>query len=324
MSHKEGTGSTANNPHVSRAVQWLLALMVVVVAASAVATAVHVRAPIPDVQRVSSSAAGAAAPGTTSATDTVPHVAVRPAGDEPLRLAITDAEAAPAPAPAPPPARPRHVVLWGDSLAHESALFFQWAVQQSPDLTVETRTWGGTAPCDWYAEIMQWPDTQPIDVAVLEFSGNVRTPCMRADGRTLSGQERVDKYRADLGREALHLRNLGATVYVIGPPVFRPDFDPNRVEELNEMYAELAAEHEGISFVNAGEVVLAGGQYADRVPCAPWEGDAQGCVNGTITVRSPDGAHFCPTNFVDGSCPVFSPGAFRFAMAMAAATTTRT
>ncbi len=296
-----------------RAVQWLLAFTVALVAASGVATVTRLRSPdavYQPVARVSSQSA----PFLTSVTDQAESTAVRPAGDEALRLAIGEAEVEPQPAPAP---ETTNVVLWGDSLGHEAASPFTWAVQQVPGFTVETRTWGGTAACDWYAEIMQWPDAKRIDIAVLVFSGNSRTPCMRPEGRPLSGPERVEKYRADVEDEALHLRDLGATVYLMGPPVFRPDFEPNRVEDINAMYIVLADRHEGVEFVDAGAVVLDGGKYADRLPCAPWEGEPEGCVAGTIAVRSPDGVHFCPVKLKRGVCSVFSPGAFRFAMAMA-------
>jgi hypothetical protein len=49
-------------------------------------------------------------------------------------------------------------------------------------------------------------------------------------------------------------------------------------------------------------------------------------ANGTNVVRAPDGAHFCPdgtpaTAGVTGPCDEYSPGAFRFALAMESAVT---
>lgn len=41
------------------------------------------------------------------------------------------------------------------------------------------------------------------------------------------------------------------------------------------------------------------------------------CVDGSIPVRAPDGAHFCPTGF-QVPCPVYSSGAARFGRAEAA------
>src|SRR4029079_6434266 len=77
-------------------------------------------------------------------------------------------------APAPTTA---NVVLWGDSLAWESRDAFLAAFAGDTNVHVETRTLGGTAPCDWMHEMV--PRAGHIDLAVLEFSGNSWTDCMR-------------------------------------------------------------------------------------------------------------------------------------------------
>jgi hypothetical protein len=257
-------------------------------------------------------------------------------GDIPASPSVTSAPvAAVAPSPAaaassPPapstttttaPPSALDVVLWGDSLAWESAAIFEWGVEQWGH-NAETRTRGGTAPCDWLDDITTWQDTKPLDVAVLEFSGNASTPCMYDEqGHGLGGAERVAKYRADVEAAVVHLRDRGAIVYLIGPPVFRGDAHPGRVEALLELYQELADRHDGVSFVNSGEAVLADGTYTDRLPCAPWEDEARGCVDGTIAVRSPDGIHLCPIRLSRDGCRVYSSGGWRFAMAMADAAT---
>lgn len=305
-----------------RGVPWSLAVAVAILAAAGILAVADssTQAERREMETASSAAAKPGARGFDLERSTT-----TPAPPElPAPTTTTVTTAAHASQPAAPPAAdagPPRVVLWGDSLAWESASLFAWAVRNS-GAEVETRTLGGTAPCDWYAEIMQWPADKRIDVAVLEFSGNWKTPCMRADG-ALSSAARVAKYRTDVGSLARHLRDRGAHVYLIGPPLMRPDFEPGRAEALLELYRELADEddeNDGITFADAGASVLAGGLYTDTLPCLPWEGVEHGCRDGIITVRSPDGVHFCPGD-LKGGCQVYSSGAFRFAMAMVTAAT---
>ena len=61
--------------------------------------------------------------------------------------------------------------------------------------------------------------------------------------------------------------------------------------------------------------MLADGAYTDTLPCLPDEGWMQGCVNGLIRVRAPDGAHFATS----GSG--YSAGGRRFADAIDEAVT---
>ena len=74
-----------------------------------------------------------------------------------------------------------------------------------------------------------------------------------------------------------------------------------------------------MSYIDAGAAVLTpDGRYTPQLPCLDSETTADGCTNGQIIVRAPDGIHFCPT--VSGGtqpCPVYSSGAHRFAGGMA-------
>ena len=55
------------------------------------------------------------------------------------------------------------------------------------------------------------------------------------------------------------------------------------------------------------------GRSPQLLPCESWEHAAQGCWEGQVIVRAPDGTHFCPdeahtVNGVVGVCDVPSPG----------------
>jgi hypothetical protein len=110
-------------------------------------------------------------------------------------------------------------------------------------------------------------------------------------------------------------------VFALTPAIDHPSLAP----QVNAVWRQLAAQYPGVGVVDAGATVDASdGSFTDTLPCAPWEGAAQGCFLGRVIVRAPDGAHFCPTethtvNGVVGVCPVPSPGAVRYAMGLAEA-----
>jgi hypothetical protein len=128
---------------------------------------------------------------------------------------------------------------------------------------------------------------------VIQFVGNDLTPCMQ--GYTTPDEVRA-KYEADMARLK---RRVDAPILWVGPPAFR-DGEP----------AALGLYSSEPRFVDAGQSVLADGVYTDTLPCLPDEGWVQGCVNGRIRVRAPDGAHFAKS----GSG--YSAGGRRFADAI--------
>jgi len=214
-------------------------------------------------------------------------------------------------------ATPVHVALYGDSLAFEAQDHFVAAVTAGQRAEVRTRTYGGTAICDWFGDMRRDAEEWAPQAVVVEFSGNALTPCMRdADGAALSGDAYFQKYHDDAAT-VLEIF-AGAEVWFAGSPISRHaaesgDFNGGR---LNEMYRALP----GGRYVDAGAAVLdRDGRYTETLPCLPGEpcGD-----DGTDVVRAPDGAHFCPANpdavrGVTQGCAVWSSGAWRFGRAMA-------
>ena len=80
-----------------------------------------------------------------------------------------------------------------------------------------------------------------------------------------------------------------------------------------------------MTYVNAAAAVESpSGGFTWQLPCLSIEPSCG--PNGLNTVRSPDGIHFCPdgipaTAGVTGPCDEYSPGAFRFALAIMGAVT---
>jgi hypothetical protein len=260
-------------------------------------------------------------------------------------LGVLSIDPVPAPAPAPVPTaadtRPvaqlpleplgaRTVILYGDSLAWQAQDFFVAALAGAGITRVTTRTFGGTAICDWLTRMQSDAVTLHPDAVVVEFSGNALTPCMRAlDGQALSGPAYFAKYAAD-AKAVLDIFTPGHTlVFFAGSPIsHRAELtnDPT-VPTLHAMYAELAASNPYGRYTDAGASVLSGGHWTETLPCLPTEPCTGGRdAHGTPVnvVRAPDGAHFCPgapaaVRGVTAACSVWSSGSYRFGNAMAAA-----
>src|SRR5262245_46354365 len=67
------------------------------------------------------------------------------------------------------------VVLYGDSLAWEAKDYFVAGFAQRPGVEVITRTFGGTAICDWLDTMRADAVELAPGAVVVEFSGNALT-----------------------------------------------------------------------------------------------------------------------------------------------------
>jgi hypothetical protein len=156
-------------------------------------------------------------------------------------------------------------------------------------------------------------------VAVLAFSGDAFTPCM--EGIQLGSVQYYSKYRDDVRAAIWILRSVDIKVILVGLPLdFSPDLSQN-ASSLNEIYQSLSDSNTGVTYDDAGQAVMANGQFTWALPCR--SGEPCTGPNGTNVVRAPDGVHFCPdgkTTLVGGfeECDVYSSGAVRFAAAMLA------
>ena len=210
------------------------------------------------------------------------------------------------------------IALYGDSLVSESAQDFQFFANLSGASTL-VRTYPGTAPCDWLAtmaaDVQGW---QP-SVAVLVFSGDDFSPCMAGD--SLGTPQYYAKYRMDMQSAISIFRAVGDRVVLVGLPLDASSLLSQNASALNQIYQSLAQGNAGVTYDDAGQAVMANGQFTWTLPCL----SVEPCTgtNGTNIVRAPDGVHFCPdgnTTLVAGfeECDVYSSGAYRFALAMLA------
>ena len=294
----------------------------------------RVRATLAAVTAVAAPIAIASAPGAHS-TAVTPKAARVISAATPLHESaaspagtIVDSEVVPVTDLAPEPIAVRRVVLYGDSLAWEARDFFTRALAGAFITQVTTRTFGGTAICDWLGQMRADAASLRPDAVVVEFSGNALTPCMRApNGSALTGATYFQKYASDSAAVLDIFSPRHALVFFVGAPISR---DAERAGDptaptLHTLYAALARSTPYGRYIDAGASVLAGGRWTATLPCLPTEPCMGRDAIGTPVnvVRAPDGVHFCPSALpavrgVTAPCSVWASGSWRFGNAMAA------
>jgi hypothetical protein len=216
--------------------------------------------------------------------------------------------------------RPR-VMLFGDSLAAESAAYFQFFGTLA-GADVRSAVYGGTAICDWFpAMVDAVRDFQPESV-VLAFTGNAMTACMHdGDGAPLRGQAIVDKYTADVAVAMWILSHSARSITWVGPPASAA-LNPT-TDALRAMYGATPTWWEHARYVDGGALLNPGNAWSAMLPCLFFEPCVSPVIDGVghNVVRAPDTVHFCPTageavNGVLGECSTYSSRAVRYAVAL--------
>jgi hypothetical protein len=211
---------------------------------------------------------------------------------------------------------PEQVDLFGDSLGYQAEPYLDIFFAETHDYTVSNHTYGGTTTCDWLSRMAAAAAERP-QVAMLVFSGNAFTPCMY--GVALRSPQYFDLYTTYTEQAIGIFSAVGAHVFLVGTPVDKASVAG--WDHLDDIYRQLAqANPRTVTYVDAGAAVeTATGGFTWALPCMGIEPSCG--PDGTNVVRSPDGIHFCPdgtpaTRGVTGPCDEYSPGAFRFALAM--------
>jgi hypothetical protein len=213
-------------------------------------------------------------------------------------------------------------VLYGDSLAEQASPYFVKAVEQSPEVTARVAAWDGTAPCDWLPTMAEAARSRTVAVAVIDFSGNSITPCMR--GAPYLSARYYRRYLDDVTRAATAFVRAGTKVVLVGAPQSHKQYVHGgaRWDRLNRILAGIAAAHPGVSYDDAGRAVMVDGHFTWAMACRSDEPCEDQPVHGENLVRAPDGFHFCPTGqtAVHGyvpPCATYMSGAFRYGQDMA-------
>lgn len=268
-------------------------------------------------------ACGSAVAGPVRERRPAPTAPVTMPTSAPGTLPVTTSTVGPASKAMPP-----HLVLFGDSLSWEAEQYFAPLIRATGQTFLTFNSYGGTATCDWLDRMQRAADSQHLEAAVIQFSGNALTPCMTDTPPGTPAY--VQKYYDDTMAAVRIFAAVGAHVFLIGAPISFGQFQTGDadVQPVNELYAYIARDDPaGVTYVDAGAAVEGlAGAWVKTLPCLviePCIGPVVGGVANNV-VRAPDGAHFCPVAIPVGAgvidrCPVYSSGAFRFANAIASA-----
>jgi hypothetical protein len=203
------------------------------------------------------------------------------------------------------------VYMFGDSLIVQSSPYWLQMMQKN-GFTAEQNSFAGTNTCDWFGRMTNVRDSFHPNVVVISFGGNTLTPCMQdANHKGLTGAAFQAKFAADT-EKAVSLFPPSTHIYLVEPPAMY-----NGDHRFAAAYKAAAAKHNNVTFVDGGSILTPDRVWHQTLPCYPHETCTGPVVNGTHTaiVRSADKIHFCPvTPQANEVCPVYDPGAYRYAL----------
>jgi hypothetical protein len=211
-----------------------------------------------------------------------------------------------------------------------------FALDATGKVNTITHTYGGTALCDWFPDMQS--EINPANptgfhpqVAIIQFSGDAFTPCMKtSSGAPYTGQALINKYAADSAMAISMFSKAGIPVFFVSTPISRLEAAKGYVGDtpIDFMFGTLPSRYPAghlAQFIDGAQAVEWHGHYSATLPCQAGETCTGSWPDGTktVVVREADGTHFCPVKevSVDGSatttCPVPMPGAERYARAIA-------
>ncbi len=221
---------------------------------------------------------------------------------------------------------PKTVLLYGDSLATESAAFLG---SRLPDegWDAELRVFPGASLCGWRKRMpADATEVQPslvvvALVGVLTDGCNARGTavgrrCLSAGGsmEECLAREWHQQWTEDATSIARFWSARGIDVlWVSAPPLINRRFAEGPITPI---FRRLARRYDQ-RFVDAAITLRArDGSWPIRLPCLPNESAAEGCEDGTIQIRrSDDNGHLCPVepSAPIAPCEVYSSGIVRWA-----------
>ena len=209
---------------------------------------------------------------------------------------------------------PGRVEWFGDSLTASSVAELRAAFASAFGWgwSLEVSSFGGTALCDWTAEIHDALRSQVRPaLIVLAFYGNNFTPCMGAVSPERPTIEQgspgfYDRYRSAIEQVARWSDQTGVPVIWVQAPPRAPEVAGGPVGVRDGLDA--LAREQGWPVLEAGRALAdRTGGFAAWLPCDRLDGSA--CIDGQVKVRSDDLVHFEPS----ADPGEFSPGSRRWA-----------
>jgi hypothetical protein len=207
------------------------------------------------------------------------------------------------------------VTFFGDSLVNRSSVFVHPDFNRSTT-TVQVHATAGSALCDWLASIDRLTPATAPTVAVIEFIGNHRTPCIS------HSRNFIAQYGVDLTEAIRHLLAIGVKGVVVdrGPITDNPLWNwlPRLLKEYQAVIASFHSPAVAYDYWADLSVEGPHGRFSWTKTCLKVERDHGLCpASGREVVRSSDGVHFCPVALYRNQCPVYASGSYRFVRALA-------
>lgn len=216
-----------------------------------------------------------------------------------------------------------YVLYYGDSLAAEAHQYFQDELGTS----VVDRTYPGSAPCDWTQAVKLDLSRGTPKAVIIETFGNNISDCTKVSGQRVPSESKAywamyqDRLQTLINRFPRTTR-----IWLNAPPAAKNDLSAGRSHKavMLQTMKGVAATRPNTFVVDAGAAVESPqGEYSAYAACSAIDPECSNVPRGGWTrVRAKDGLHFCPTIEYATvaqlrNCPVYSPGAKRFALAQA-------
>lgn len=213
-------------------------------------------------------------------------------------------------------ARPRpRILLVGDSLLVEATPHVKRLADKA-GVAVDIQARKGTAICDWVGAMPGIRARFKPQIAVLAFSGNNLTPCVKdARGRGLQGSSLGVRYYYDI--EAMSGRLNGLEVFWVQPPARK--WWTQGAQAVTAAYADATRWRPDARLIEGGALISPGRVWSETQPCLPEEPCTGPKVSGVRhnVVRGADGLHFCPSSpGFTAHCDRYASGAYRYARAI--------
>lgn len=226
------------------------------------------------------------------------------------------------------------LIVYGDSMAMSMQEHFLNFTAAGGRLDVNWRAVSGAALCDYVPGLAAELERETPWAVLLFFTNNAFTSCMQDDaGEPLTGDPAIAKFQFDLAEALTITGAAGITTYLVTVPTTRTEVgqDNPTSARINTLVWDSADRLDHVEVIDAAPSVLApDGSYTETLPCLPVEPCTGGVDDDGVPVnlvRDPFGGHFCTGGFgppddrtydeLDGLCPVWASGAFRFGAAVA-------
>jgi hypothetical protein len=198
----------------------------------------------------------------------------------------------------------KSVAVYGDSLTAQ-AWDYVINLAMYGGLQLLGNRLSGTALCDWRDDMIRVMTTARPPYLVFGFAGNNGTPCTHQQVGDALGAI----YEEDARAVVQQAEQVGTHVVLVGPPDMGLPFVERNAGAVRAAFQRVADEagDDVATFVDSRDEISPDG-FDPLADCKSWENATQGCRDGRIRIRLPDGVHWSQPNIYG-----YSGGSWRWA-----------